>query len=561
MGVDYTPPLSFEQDFAGPPTAQQADSDSNGTIAPSQCSPLPPTAVSYVESLSSSSSQPTLTASSSLSCPMVNNNDHRHSDGSDSHYPILKHHLTGSSRAIQHNPAIMSCIAQDFVDCIKQLNMKRELNCTDQFPLSFTGEEAVIVMQQVLPCNLQPILYHKVARALLHISPPLICPVSSDKPLQNIALYDSPFAVYTIVGETMDGGYAQGVYTEIVPCYTYGCNQGTRGCYAPTCPNRPSPNSTSLSDEYDFQQRASANSWSVSIPRYILEHTPKKEISRQEAIHEIIFSEERYVQELEILDQAFAKPLGSAQCIDIKRRSQFCNDVFSNYMDILNIHKALVRDLRDCQWEARYKGGFVDKIGHVYLQHIPHFLDIYTQYCSNALFAKHTVEREESSNTCFRDFLLDNERKCQSHNFSISHYIILPIVRLQLSITLTNAILEYTSIDHPDNDDLAHCVETFREMNRFADAVFPAHATLIYEVNDNLTFKPDEPAYRKQRIRDQRLFTKFAQRRMNSMTSGSTDIAQELCKKVTFLYQMITGRLYPCGDIAECPVLKCCLFL
>lgn len=44
----------------------------------------------------------------------------------------------------QQSPAIMSHIARDFVDCIKQLNKTHQLHCTDEESLSFTGEEAVV---------------------------------------------------------------------------------------------------------------------------------------------------------------------------------------------------------------------------------------------------------------------------------------------------------------------------------------------------------------------------------------------------------------------------------
>lgn len=106
-------------------------------------------------------------------------------------------------------------------------------------------------MRELLPSDLRPILYRKVARALMHISPPLISPVSySEKSMRKNTLYDSPYEVYTIVEETMEIGYAQGVYTAISPCYTYGCNPETGGCYAPMCPNRSARKSPSLSDKH-----------------------------------------------------------------------------------------------------------------------------------------------------------------------------------------------------------------------------------------------------------------------------------------------------------------------
>ncbi|KAI7878263.1 Dbl homology domain-containing protein [Lichtheimia hyalospora FSU 10163] len=544
MGVDYTPPLSFEQDVAEPSTAQETDSDSTDTIPPSQCSPLAPTAVSHVETPSSTSlSKPTLTPSTSLFPQVVNNNDHLHSDGSDSHYPMLQHHLNGPSRTIQHTPAIMSCIAQDFVDGVKQLNMSRELHCTEQYPLSFTGEEAVIVMQQVLSSNLQPILYHKVARALLHISPPLIAPVSySGKPMHKVALYDSPFAVYTIVEETMNRGYTQGVYTEISPCYTYGCNQETRGCYAPTCPNRSAPNSVSLLNEHlsneqilsQFQQHVVGSCWSATFGNGVLKSIRQEEQSRQEAIYELIYTERRYIHNLKVLDKIFVKPLRSNKVIDEKLRDQFCDNVFGNYLEILKIHEDLYQDLRECQWKAFHKGGLVDKVGYVILRHLPRITDAYAQYSSNSAFSTSTFRHQVTSNRLFRRFIRENERKEECKRLPFTHFISSPITRTQNLITLINAIHRYTSDDHPDHDDLAQCIQLLRDIAALANRLHTSYDTnlLVYEVNNNLTFTPDVP---KNDTRQTASFNaEFVWRRMNSQATGNEDMAQTLCKKVTF---------------------------
>ncbi|KAI7878262.1 Dbl homology domain-containing protein [Lichtheimia hyalospora FSU 10163] len=410
--------------------------------------------------------------------------------------------------------AIMSCISQDFVNCVKQLNMKRELHCSDQFPLSFTGEEAV-----------------------------LITPVSySGKPMHKIALYDSPFAVYTIVEETMNGGYAQGVYTEISPCYTYGCNQETRGCYAPTCPNRSATNSTSLFNEHlsneeilsKFQQHVTDNCLSETVSGGVLNNISPQEQRRQEAIHKVIDTERTYIRNLKILDKVFVKPLQSSQVIDEKQRDEFCDNVFSNYLEILKIHEDVSRDLHEWQWKALPNGGLVDKVGYVILRHLPHITDAYAQYSSNSAFSMSTFRHEVTNNHLFRNFIRENEYSEESARLPFTHFISSPITRIPTLVPLIKVVHQYTPDDHPDYDNLAQCIQLLHDVASLANRLHTSYDTnlLVYEVNNNITFTPDVPENNARQTPN--FNAELIWRRMNSQETRNEDMAQTLCKKVTF---------------------------
>lgn len=119
MGVEQGPPLSFQQD-ARPSTTQRHDSGVADTTSSLECSLVKEMIIQHIEA----SSQPTSTAFHPVS------NDH----DAYADTPSMQ----------QQSHAIMSHIARDFVDRIKQLNKTRQLHCTDEDPLSFTGEEAVV---------------------------------------------------------------------------------------------------------------------------------------------------------------------------------------------------------------------------------------------------------------------------------------------------------------------------------------------------------------------------------------------------------------------------------
>lgn len=46
-----------------------------------------------------------------------------------------------------------------------------------------------------------------------------------------------------------------------------------------------------------------SRAWSATVSKEVLQNTPHQEIARQEAIHELIYTEEDYVRDLNLLDE------------------------------------------------------------------------------------------------------------------------------------------------------------------------------------------------------------------------------------------------------------------
>lgn len=193
-------------------------------------------------------------------------------------------------------------------------------------------------------------------------------------------------------------------------------------------------------------------------------------------------------------------------------------------MDILHIHQDLLRDLHHLK-----TSGYIDKVGCVFLRHLPRFTDAYTQYSSNAVFATFTIQHETRNNKSFRHFLQENERKTECRRLSFRHFLFSPLLRIQCYLPLIQAILNKTPEENPDYDDLIQCMQVVREIDTLVDGLYPVQDTamLIYEVNNNLTFNPDDA--QRTTTPDKRM---IQWRRVNS--DKSEDMAKELCKKVTF---------------------------
>ncbi|CAO3657221.1 unnamed protein product [Mucor hiemalis] len=313
--------------------------------------------------------------------------------------------------------------------------------------------------------------------------PPIFVPVAySDKSLKHNTLYDSPKEAYTLI---LEDTVVSGVITSLTDCYTPMCIKGfSNGCYAPTCPNKGTQllcksnivnkelqrNISLSSSVASSQDTFVSRCWSNSVSRETRQKTPMKEIKRQEAMCELIYTEEDYVRDLNLLDDLFAKPLLTAQCIDPDKRPSFCSQVFGNYLTITELHRQMYRELRDHQLTSIEDGGFVDALGNILLKYVDQFMEAYTTYAKNFIFAEYFSKREMAHNILFQNFIREKENKLKQEN----------------------AIFQKTDDDVPEKQKLAQCIECVTKVAKEMDRLMldAKQALRIRQIHDMIRFKP-----------------------------------------------------------------------
>ncbi|EIE89601.1 hypothetical protein RO3G_14312 [Rhizopus delemar RA 99-880] len=408
-----------------------------------------------------------------------------------------------SNQGIFPNFALLSFISNQFIVCVKSLNERRKIFSSAEYPLSFTGEEAVDIVRSFLPSGSPNSTYLKIARALTKTNPPLIIPTPySEKSLRKNKLYNSTSEIYTLV---ITNEKIEGVYTPLARCYSMSCLPGQPGCYSPLCPNK-------LVQQQDVsQQRLAAPSvgssvshdtsisraWSANVSKDILVTLPKNEIARQEAIHELIYTEEDYVRDLRLLDELYVNELLHAQCIEEPRRQEFCEKVFNNYQEILDIHKVLCDDLKDHQAYCQSTNaiGSINQVGDIFLRHVDRFMDVYLKYGPHVVLAEYEAKQEAETNILFQTFIREKEKRAESRRLPFRHFIILPVTRLQRYSLLLDAVLKKTPSDSPDKASIAKCIEIIKGVaTKVDEATVETKNTLrVYEINQRVRFKPGEP--------------------------------------------------------------------
>ncbi|KAI8645474.1 CNH domain-containing protein [Parasitella parasitica] len=421
------------------------------------------------------------------------------------------------------NPAtaFLSELSKLFVLRVKALIKSRNIFCSTEYPKSFTGQEAVDTLILIIGLDWSRKEYRDLARLMMHIQDPaLFSPIAySYKSLNNNTLYDSPNEAYSLGEGIQDDNtaFTQSLIMPLMDCYTPLCIKGaSNGCYAPTCPNRGTQllfrsniinkelqrNMSLTSSMASSQDTLVSRCWSNTVSREVLQKTSSREMKRQEAIYEMIYTEEDYVRDLNLLDELFAKPLVQAQCIELERRQAFCNEIFGNYAEIAEIHRNMYRDLRDHQLASQEMDleaggvGFVDEIGSIVLRHVDQFMHAYTTYGPHFILAEYAAKREAANNILFQNFIREKEKQAETRKLPFRHFIILPITRLQRYPLLLDAILKRT-VNETEKQTLTKCIEGIRAVASIVDSLTAEAKKVLRlrEINDKIRFKPNYPSF------------------------------------------------------------------
>ncbi|KAL1924560.1 uncharacterized protein VTP21DRAFT_4214 [Calcarisporiella thermophila] len=388
--------------------------------------------------------------------------------------------------APQCDPALLSTLGYWFYKEIVAHCLMRDLYCTLEYPLSFTGSEAVDVMRKLHPTGFPEEFILNSLKSLIKAKVFRAVPEYSTKRKEVI---NSISEIYTFDEENSDNfGYSHGIYKNASileeelphipqtvcvwssPCYSWSCRAGLSGpCYAISCPTRYKLESEALSEGSDLGRKTSVSSnsssseisyqssWSESVPRETRETLSKDEIKRQEAIYELTYTEENYVRDLEILDEIFAKNIWNSTAIDIERRDKFVREVLSNHKELHKLHRAFSQALR-----KRQEKMIVDYIGDILTDHLGRLQAVYLIYGPNVPLAEGKINQEKASNPEFAALIQSCEKQPETQRHYFRHFLMSPITRMQRYPLLLDAILKRTPEDHWDYTMIRSCIDTVR---------------------------------------------------------------------------------------------------
>ncbi|GAA5879401.1 hypothetical protein JCM1840_006035 [Sporobolomyces johnsonii] len=320
-----------------------------------------------------------------------------------------------------------------------------------------------------------------------------------DAPLQ-----DAPAQVFAFLRDERDasgaGGTTRddeadreeiptGVVTELTKCYSPFCAKGNAegavtpgggvlgGCYAYSCPNRQNTTglqrvgSTLSAYSASTEPQEEADNWATSVPRAVLESLDKKQIAYQNQVFELIHGEQKYYDDLLLIETGFVEPLWTAQppIIPHDRLASFLSSVLLNISTIRLHSRAFLDALRAKQAEAHVVGG----IGRIVLAAAVEWGPAYIQFTIGFPMADWCFKEEKRTNPRFNELLMDFHKRPEASKRGFDTFQSRATFRGLRYILLLEQILknapESTPEEREDREYLAEAINVIRQQGKDAD--------------------------------------------------------------------------------------------
>ncbi|KAF5885983.1 intersectin-2-like isoform X1, partial [Clarias magur] len=183
-----------------------------------------------------------------------------------------------------------------------------------------------------------------------------------------------------------------------------------------------------------------------------------QEKKRQGYIHELIETEERYMEDLQLVLEVFHKPMSESG----RLTESEMNMLFGNWKELITSNTKLLKALR-----ARKKMGGekmpVQMIGDVLAPELSH-MQAYIRFCSCQLNAAALLQQKTDQEAEFKDFLkkIATDHRCKG--MPLSSFLLKPMQRITRYPLHIKNILESTPEGHVDHAQLREALEKAEEL-------------------------------------------------------------------------------------------------
>ncbi|KAI1296262.1 RHO1 GDP-GTP exchange protein 2 [Mortierella claussenii] len=393
---------------------------------------------------------------------------------------------------LDFTPGILSTIAVAFRQKMLDNESKRSESESYglEFPVTFTGKEAVDVLVELTRLNDRR---HALAVARSLETQFLFFGGGGDRLFDsnNDQYFFSDAALAYVPGKAEFPTVPTGVFPYSTKCYSYGCLPGDATCYSYLCPNRRHiGNALGRQNSGASSVGSQEKVWANSVPASVVAAASKKERNRQEAIFEIVNTEQNYVRDLELMEEIFITPLRAGDIIAADKVESFIEDVFLNYKEIMDLNRRLLEDLRARQEEQP----LVERIGDILLAHVVGFEEAYTRYIPRIALSEFTYKREERQNPKFAQFLQECTRHPEARRLGLRHFVGQPYQRIPRYPLLLTEVIKRTEENVDDREIVQEVVKVCTELGKRVDACMPqsARQLRLLTLQDKIIWKSKE---------------------------------------------------------------------
>ncbi|XP_016311609.1 intersectin-2-like [Sinocyclocheilus anshuiensis] len=189
-----------------------------------------------------------------------------------------------------------------------------------------------------------------------------------------------------------------------------------------------------------------------------LESMCTEERKRQGYIHELIQTEESYLEDLELALEVFYKPMAESGRLTEAEMSM----IFVNWRELIMCSTKLLKALRVCKKMAGERMP-VQVVGDILSSELSH-MQAYIRFCSCQLNAAALLQQKTDKSPDFKLFLKKIASNYRCKGMPLSSFLLKPMQRITRYPLLIKNILENTPPSHADHANLQAALEQAEEL-------------------------------------------------------------------------------------------------
>jgi hypothetical protein len=201
-----------------------------------------------------------------------------------------------------------------------------------------------------------------------------------------------------------------------------------------------------------------------------LEKKSKKEIEKQNILHEIVTGEEEYMNQLDVVRLLYRDQLRSWEPPIIasqKKRDQFIDQVFAKVDELQRVNKEHL--LAQLKYRQKEQGPFIVGFSDLFREWIRKARSVYIEYCANFPYASFLIRKEAERNLLFNQFLDAVRDHKRSRRLEWTTFLKAPITRLQRYSLLLSTVHKTMVGESEEKANLARALDEIKAVTHEID--------------------------------------------------------------------------------------------
>lgn len=215
-----------------------------------------------------------------------------------------------------------------------------------------------------------------------------------------------------------------------------------------------------------------ADAWHVfyHLTKEDVDSKPKKEVERQNILHEIVTGEENYIKQLDIFRTLYRDDLRTRNppIIHPDKRDKFLAAVFGMLDTVVRINKDHL--LAQLKYRQQEQGPWIVGFSDLFREWVRKAKSVYTEYAIGYPRAAYMVRKEAARNLIFKRFLEDKQKHKLSAKQDWTHFLITPVQRLQRYILLLQSVEHKMIGDSEEKANLQKAIQEIQTVTHECDS-------------------------------------------------------------------------------------------